>query len=348
MLATLLYSIARLFVDLLSVRDKEQAELQAEVLALRHQLRVLQRQVRRPRWRPGDRMVLAAIIERLPKRRWSVFLPSPETILRWHRELVRRKWAAFHKRPRRVRPAMDQEVVDVILRLAHENPRWGYRRIQGELLKLGRPCSHVTIRKVMRLHRVPPAPRRSTRTWEEFVRQHAAHLLAADFFTVETAWLGRLYVLFLIEVGSRRVHLCGVSPHPTGQWVAQQARNLVWKLQDGVLSATYLLHDRDSKFGDAFDEVFLAEGVKVVRLPFRAPRANAYAERWVGTVRREVLDHLLIFGPRQLGRRANLMPIQSSESIASVVSFTSTFGRRDASRPTIVNGTRRIEHEAGE
>jgi putative transposase len=169
-------------VDLLSVRDREQAELQAEVLALRHQLRVLQRQVRRPRWHPGDRMVLATIIERLPKRRWSALLPSPETILRWHRELVRRKWAAFGKRPRRVRPAMDPEVIDLILRLARENPRWGYRRIQGELLKLGRPCSHVTVRKVMRLHRVPPAPRRSTRTWEEFVgvtivqqvRRHAA------------------------------------------------------------------------------------------------------------------------------------------------------------------------------
>ncbi len=302
MLASLLYSLARLLVDLLSVRDREQAELQAEVLVLRHQLPVLQRQVRRPRWRPGDRMVLATIIERLRKRRWSVFLPSPETILRWHRELVRRKWAAFGKRPRRVRPAMDPDVVDLILRLARENPRWGYRRIQGELLKLGLPCSHVTVRKVMRSHRVPPAPRRSTRTWEQFVRQHAAHLLAADFFTVETAWLGRLYVLFFIEVGSRRVHLGGVSAHPTGEWVAQQARNLAWQLQDSVLSVTHVLHDRDSKFSDAFDEVFVAAGVKVVRLPFRAPRANAYAERWVGTVRREVLDHLLIFEPRQLER----------------------------------------------
>jgi len=197
---------------------------------------------------------------------------------------------------------MDPEVVDLILRLARENPRWGYRRIQGELLKLGRPCSHVTVRKVMRLHRVPPSPRRSTRTWEEFVRQHAAHLLAADFFTVETAWLGRLYVLFSIEVGSRRVHLGGVSAHPTGRWVAQQARNLAWQLQDGVLAATHLLHDRDAKFCEVFDEVFMAGGVKVVRLPFRAPRANAYAERWVGTVRREVLDHLLVFGPRQLER----------------------------------------------
>src|ERR1035437_2760803 len=125
MLASLLYSIVRLLVDLLSVRDREQAELQAEVLALRHQLRVLQRQVRRPRWRPGDRMVLASLIERIPKRRWSALVPSPETILRWHRELVRRKWAAFGKRPRRVPPATDPDVVALILRLARENPRWG-------------------------------------------------------------------------------------------------------------------------------------------------------------------------------------------------------------------------------
>ena len=163
--------------------------------------------------------------------------------MRWHRELVRRKWAAFGKRPRRVRPAMDPEVVDLILRLARENPRWGYRRIPGELLQLGRPCSHVTVRKMMRLHRVPPAPRRSTRTLEEFVRQHTGRLLATDFFTVETAWLARLSVLFFIEVGSRRVHLGGVSAHPTGRWAAQQARNLAWQLQDGVLPATHLQHD---------------------------------------------------------------------------------------------------------
>ncbi len=141
-----------------------------------------------------------------------------------------------------------------------------------------------------------------TRTWEESVRQHATHLLATDFFTVDTARLGGHYVLFFIEVGSRRVHLGGVSAHPTGRWVAQHARNLAWKLQDGVISATHLLHDRDSKFCDAFDAVFAAEGVKVIRLPFRVPTANSYAERWVGTVRREILDHLMIFGPRQLER----------------------------------------------
>jgi putative transposase len=155
MLASLLYSIARLLVDLLSVRDREQAELQAEVLALRHQLRVLQRQVRRPRWRPGDRLVLATIIARLPKRRWSALLPSPETILRWHRELVRRKGAAFTKRPRRVRPAMDPEVHDLILSLAHENPRWGCRRPPGDQREGGRSSFASTPRTCWRLTSSP-------------------------------------------------------------------------------------------------------------------------------------------------------------------------------------------------
>ena len=185
-------------------------------------------------------------------------------------------------------------------RLARENPRWGYRRIQGELLKLGRRCSHLTVRNVLRRHGLLPAPRRSQRSWQEFVRQHADQLLAVDFFTVETVWLTRLYVLFFIELGTRRVHLAGCTAKPGGDWVVQQARNLAWRLQEAELSASILLRDRDSKFSAAFDEVLRSEGVRVIRLPFRAPRANAFAERWVGTVRRELLDHLLIFGAGHL------------------------------------------------
>ncbi len=158
------------------------------------------------------------------------------------------------------------------------------------------------MRKVLRRHGLYPAPRRSQHSWCEFVRQHADQILATDFFTVDTVWLTRLYVLFFIEVGSRRVHLAGCTYHPTGAWVVQQARNLVWKLQDGELSARFLLRDRDSKFSAAFDEVFRSEGIEVVRLPYRSPRANAFSERWVGTARREALDHLLIFGRRHLGR----------------------------------------------
>jgi putative transposase len=188
----------------------------------------------------------------------------------------------------------------LILKLAQENPRWGYKRIQGEALKLGFKISHMGVAKLLRSQGIPPAPRRGQTTWRKFVRQHAAQMLATDFFTVETAWLQRLHVLFFIEIASRKAYLAGISANPTGEWVAQQARNLAWKLQDGVMQAGYLLRDRDCKFTASFDQVFSSEGVKVVRLPYQSPRANSIAERFVGTCRREVLDHPLIFSARHL------------------------------------------------
>jgi putative transposase len=295
----LLYSLVRFLLDALLSNRKSEVRLRAEVLALRHELRILQRQVHRPRWQPADRLLLSALSRLLPRDAWPSLIPSPETLLRWHRELVRRKWSAFRSRPRR-RSSTRNELHDLIIRLARENPCWGYRRIQGELLKLGWGCSHLTVARLLRRHRLPPAPRRSHRSWSQFVRQHADHLLAVDFFVVDTVWLSQLYVLFFIEVGSRRVHLAGCTYHPTGDWVAQQARNLAWKIQEGTLSVQFLLRDRDSKFTTAFDEIFRGEGVRVLRTPYRSPRANSFAERWVGTVRRECLDHLLIFGRRHL------------------------------------------------
>ncbi len=156
------------------------------------------------------------------------------------------------------------------------------------------------VAKILRSRRIPPAPRRSRTTWRQFVRQHAAQMLATDFFTVETAWLQRLHVLFFMELASCKVHLAGITASPTGEWVAQQARNFVWKLQGGALKANLLLRDRDNKFTAGFDQVFRAEGVEVVKLPYRTPRANSIAERFVGTCRRELLDHLLIFSARHL------------------------------------------------
>ena len=207
-------------------------------------------------------------------------------MLRWHRELVRRKWALYSRRPRRGRPPQSAERQVLILRLARENPRWGYRRIQGELIKLGCRCSHNTVRNILRRHGLLPAPRRGQRTWREFIRQYAHQLLATDFFVVETVWLSRIYVLFFFEIGSRRVHLAGCTRHPTAQWVTQQARNLAWKLHEGDLQARFLLRDRDTQFTASFDDVFRSEGVRVIKLPYRAPRANSFAERWVGTARR--------------------------------------------------------------
>jgi putative transposase len=181
-----------------------------------------------------------------------------------------------------------------------ENPRWGYQRISGELSKLGLSVSPNTVRRLLARAGLGPAPRRSGPSWREFLRAQAASIVACDFFTVETAFLRRYYVLFFIELQSRRVHLAGCSAHPSGRWVAQQARNLNFSGALGDVS--FLIHDRDSKFVAAFDEVFRSEGIRVILTPPRAPQANAYAERFVRTARTECLDWLLILGPRQLER----------------------------------------------
>ena len=300
MLFALLYSLVRLILDTLIDRHQPEAELQLELLVVRHQLRVLQRQVKRPRWRPADRFLLVGLSQRLPRSAWPSFLITPQTLLRWHRGLVRRKWALFARRPRRGRPPLPGSLETLVVRLARENPHWGARRIQGELLKLGLACSHESVRRLLRRHGLPPAPERTRSTWRAFLRQHAHQILAVDFFTVETVWLQRLFVLFFIELGTRRVHLAGCSAHPSAEWVTQQARNLAWQVGDDAFQPRFLLRDRDTKFTRSFDDVFRSQGVKVVPLPVRAPRANAVCERWVGTARRELLDHLLIFGGRHL------------------------------------------------
>jgi transposase InsO family protein len=269
-----------------------------EIMVLRHQLQVLRRQIGRPRFRPVDRTVLAALSRALPRERWSAFLVTPQTLLRWHRELVRWKWTYPGRRPGR--PKIDPEVRALIVRLGRENPRWGYPRIKGELRKLGVRVGATTIRRILKAAGLGPAPRRTGPTWSQFLRAQAGGVLATDFFTVETIRLKTLYVLFFIELATRRVHIAGVTEHPDSAWVTQQARNLVI---DGALDeATVLVHDRDSKYSGPFDEVFRTEGVEIVRTPFRAPRANAFAERWVRTIRSECLDWTLVRGRRHLDR----------------------------------------------
>ena len=267
-------------------------------MVLRHQLQVLRRQVGRPRFRPFDRAVLAGLSRALPRERWSAFLVTPQTLLRWHRGLVRRKWTYPRRRPGR--PPIAPPVRALIIRLAMENPRWGYVRIKGELRKLGIRVGATTIGRILKGAGLGPAPRRSGPTWSQFLRSQAHGVLATDFFTVETIRLKTLYVLFFIELAARKVHIVGVTEHPDSAWVTQQARNLVI---DGALDdTTVLVHDRDSKYSGPFDEVFRAEGVDVVRTPFRAPRANAFAERWVRTIRTECLDWTLVQGRRHLDR----------------------------------------------
>jgi putative transposase len=221
---------------------------------------------------------------------------TPRTLLRWHRALVRRRW---RQPPGRVgRPPLSAEIRELVLRLARENPRWGHRRICGELAKLGIRVSPTSIRRLLAQARLEPAPRRSGPSWREFLRAQAASIVACDFFTVETILLRRFYVLFFIAHTSRRVWLAGCTRNPTGEWVTQQARNL--GLDVGENGMRFLIRDRDSKYSGTFDEVFRSEGVRIVKTPVRAPKANAIAERFVRTVRAECLDWLLILNRRHL------------------------------------------------
>jgi transposase InsO family protein len=266
-----------------------------ELLVLRRQLVVLRRQQPRPSFRAADRAFLAALSRMLPPRGRYRLVVTPQTLLGWHRGLVGRRWA----QPRRSggRPPVERRVRELVLRRARENPRWGHPRIAGKLLKVGVHVSPSTVRRLLLAAGLTPAPRRSGPSWREFLRRRAASVLACDFFTVETITLRRYCVLF-IELGSRRVHLAGCTPNPTGSWVTQQARKLSFT---GLFDRTpFLIHDRDTKFTTAFDEVFRSEGITTIRTPIRAPQANAYAERFVRTVRSERLDWLLILGRRHL------------------------------------------------
>jgi transposase InsO family protein len=273
-------------------------QLELENAVLRHQVKILRRTVRRPELKEKDRAFLAAASRMLSRDRWGSFIVTPQTLLRWHRELVRRKWT--YRRGGPGRPPVGPELVELICRLARENPRWGCVRIKGELRKLGIRVGATTIRRILRRAGLGPAPRRSGPSWSEFLRAQAKGVIACDFFTVETAFLRTLYVLFFIELATRRVHVAGVTRNPDSSWVTQQARNIV---VEGALEDKHvLIRDRDSKYSAPFDEVFRTEGVQVIRTPIRAPKANSVAERWVGSARRECLDHVLVFGRRHLQR----------------------------------------------
>jgi transposase InsO family protein len=269
-----------------------------EIVLLRHELSILRRQTRRPQLTARDRLVLATLSRVLPRRSWQAFLVTPETLLRWHRRIIARRWAYPRRRPGR--PPLDREVGYLILRLARENEQWGYVRIAGELRKLDITVSATLGRKVLARAGIPPAPVRARLSWRSFLRQHGSTIVACDFFTVDTVWLRRLYVLFFISIGTRRVEYVACTSNPDTAWMTQQTRNLLIDLGDRSRRPRFLIHDRDSKFSRAFDGIFQSEGISIIRTPIRAPNANAYTERWVGSVRRECLNRLLIFGRRQL------------------------------------------------
>jgi transposase InsO family protein len=275
----------------LALLARSDAAKNAEILTLRHEVAVLRRSSPCPKMSWLDRAVLSALTKLLPAPLRRLRLVSPRTLLRWHAQLVARRWTFPHRRPGR--PPTPAPIPDLVLRMARENPRWGYRRIHGELVGLGHSVAASTVWKILKNAGFDPAPGRSGPTWRQFLTAQAHAILAVDFAHVDTVFLRRLYVLLVVEHDRRRVHLAGITAHPTGAWVTQQARNLLMNLGDRAEQLRFLIRDRDSKFTAAFDAVFAGANISIIRTPVRAPRANAIAERFIGTLRRECLDHLL-------------------------------------------------------
>jgi putative transposase len=262
----------------------------AELLVLRHENAVLRRNAGRIRYEPGDRAWFTALTRFIPRRRWAEAFPvTPATLLAWHRRLAARKYDTSRRR-RPGRPATVRSIARLTVRLAQENPLWGYRRIHGELTKLGISVGASTVYEILRAACIDPAPRRDGPTWRQFLRAQAAGILAADYLHVDTVALTRLYVLVFIEHGTRRMHIGGVTAHPTGDWTVQQARNLTLDLGERSGNFRFLIPDRGSNFTASFDAVFQTTGTMILRTAVQAPRMNAICERLVGTLRRELFD----------------------------------------------------------
>jgi len=292
----LIYQMFSKLVGWMVLRARSDTTKEIEILVLRHQLAVLRRRTPQPRMSWIDRAVIAALSRLLPIRRRLGLVVTPSTILRWHRQLIASQWTTKPTRPGR--PAIPAGVRALVLRLATENPTWGYRRIHGELAGLGYRIGASTVWTILHNAGIDPSTRRAGPSWTEFLRAQADAILACDLFHLDTLTLHRLYAFFVIEHATRRVHILGITAHPTGAWLTQLARNLLMDLDDSGRRSRFLIRDRDAKFTAAFDAVFTAADIRIIKTPVRAPRANAIAERFVGSVRRELLDRILITSQR--------------------------------------------------
>ena len=305
---TLIFST---LLDIVRIGRLSDQEKELEIIILRHQLDILARKQKKPvNPSQAEKLTLAILTNKLKQStgrttnqlKTVIRLFQPATVLKWHRQLVRRKWTQDNK-GHAGRPKISQDTEKLVLRLAQENGRWGYGKIEGELKKLGIKISLTSIRNILNRHGIVPAPvRYGSIGWRQLMNHYKDQMLACDFFTVETIWLKTLYVFFFIELGTRRVHLAGITTHPNSDWVAQQARHFVWQIEGSETNFRFLLRDRDSKYSSVFDHLFESEGMHVIPTPLRAPNANAFAERWVRTVREECLDHLLILNEKHLHR----------------------------------------------
>jgi transposase len=297
----LIYRLGCVLLGWLRLLARSSAAKDIEILVLRQQLSVLERSDPRPRFAHGDRAVIGALVRLLGKRQRSQLklLVTPRTILRWHARLVARKWTYPHRRPGR--PAKPESLGALVLRLARENDSWGYRRIHGELRGLGWTVAASTVWEILKRTGIDPAPQRSDRSWARFLKAQAAGILAVDVFHVDTVFLRRLFVLFAVEHGTRRVHILGVTHNVTGEWATQQARNFLMAIGEaGTARIRYVIRDNARYFTDSFDAVFTAIGARAVPILPGVPRMNAIAERWIGSCRREATDRTLITSERHL------------------------------------------------
>ena len=300
MIISVVYLAVRGLLGCLMVLTRRQMSKDAELLVLRHENTVLRRQISRVRYQPGDRLWLAALSRLVPRRRWGeVFAVTPATLLAWHRRLVARKWD-YTSRRRPGRPSTAAAIRKLVIRIATDNPGWGHRRVQGELVKLGHPIAASTVWQILHDAGIGPAPRRTGPTWKQFLTVQARGILAVNFVHVDTVLLRRLYALIVIEHGTRRVRLAGITAHPDGAWTTQAARNFLMDLGQRATSVKFLIRDRAGQFTSSFDAVFTAEGIRILASPPQAPRTNAICERIIGTLRRELLDRVLIVNEHHL------------------------------------------------